>query len=104
MFAYMFGCFFMYQAIEKIIMEVISDEGCTWYDGNLNPADIKFKVEVTQNNWITSCVTNWTSFVIYQTKYVIEGNRLNTCFNRTLDHYNDEIEVKIEYTNKLAAS
>ena len=85
-------------------MEVIVDEGCTRNDGDLNPAEIKFKVEVTQNKWITSCVTNWINFVISQTKYVIEGNRLNTCFNRTLDHYNDEIDVKIEYTNKLAAS
>ena len=63
--------------IKKIIMEVMYDEGCTYNDGDLNPADIKFKVEVTQNKWKTSCVTNWISFVIGQSKYVIEGRALD---------------------------
>ena len=41
--------------------------------------------------------------MVQQAKYVIEDNNLNACLNTKLDSSKDEIDVRIEYTKKIAA-
>ena len=40
-------------------MKVRYDYGCTYNDGTFDITTAKFRVEVTQNKFKTSCITNW---------------------------------------------
>ena len=70
-----------------------------WSKGYSDPDLSSVKSQLKQ----TTTHVHQLSFVVQQAKYVIDDNNLNACLNTKLDSSKDEIDVRIEYTTKIAA-